>query len=137
MAIPFHLPYSQHQQPMLNQAQPVFDNNAGIMPMNMLQAPTLYHNSVSSLPTQPPAVVPQPQGVTVPTPLQDLLGNLNNLYEQPPPPGPSEQTAPDLHLLQPAEPHHGYSEQLHHQQSVHAEQEHLQEQVRADISESD
>ena len=85
-----------------------------------------------SLYTTPPTVaVPQPQtqAAPAPTPLQDLLGRSANVYEQPST-GPSRLTEPDLHRLQPVDPHphHGYSEQPHHQQQAQARQEHYQSQ---------
>ena len=134
MAMPLHLPYPQHQQSQINQAQPVLDYNA-VTSQNM-KAPSMYHSAVPSFPTQPPAAVPQPQAVIAPTPLQDLLGNLDNLYEQPLPSGPSRQTAPDLHLLQPAVPHYDHAEQLHHQHSQAWQVQHSN-QVRGHNSDSD
>ena len=132
--------HSTQYQPQSHQdyrEQPVFENNAAYTPMNALQPPLQHHSSVPmpTFPTPPPVVVPQHQGAPALLPIQDLLGSFANVYEQTA--GPSRHTEPDLHLLQPAEPHHGYPEQLHHQQSAQAEQEHPHDQVRADISESD
>ena len=122
---------NQFQQ---NQSQTVFDKNNAAYSSH----PPVQHHSSAPVPnfsTPPPPAVPQPQAAPAPTPLQDLLGNLESLYEQVP--GPSIQTGPDLHQLQQAEPHYGHSEQLLHQQSSQDRQSRQQDQVRGDYSDSD
>ena len=123
---------NQFQQ---NQVQTVFDKNNAVYSRH---PPVQHHSSVPvpvpNFSTPPPPAVPQPQAAPAPTPLQDLLGNLESLYEQAP--GPSIQTGPDLHQLQQAEPHYGYSEQLHQQPSQDM-QCRQQDQVRGSYSDSD
>ena len=103
--------------------------------MNVLQ-----HRSSVTIPSYPtphppPVAVPQPQAVPAPTPLKDLLGRSANVYEHPS--GPSRHTVPDLHISQPVvDPHHGYSEQPHHQQQAQAGQAHYQNQDKNIITSS-
>ena len=107
--------HNTHYQP---QVQPVFENNDVCASMRV-QPPMQHHSPalVPSFPSPPPAALSQPQHSA----------------------GPSRYTEPDLHLPQPAQPHHGHSEQLHYRQQVQAWQERQQDQnhVRADISDSD
>ena len=146
----------QHPQSQLQpqQIQPyrdpiVFDNNSSKFPAPVPCFPnpppvavpipqtTPQLQDMPGYPIQPPVAVPQPQAVITQTPLKDLLGNLDSLYEQPPPPGPSRQAAPDLHLLQPAVPHYDHAEQHHHRQHSQARQEQQPSQVRGHNSDSD
>ena len=120
---PYHHRHPQPRQFQTYQAHTVFDNNSSNPP-----APK------SSFPTPPPPVaVTQPQ-TAAPAPLQDLLSSLDTLYQQPPVPN---QAGPDLHLLQQAEPHHGYAEQPQHQQPAQAWQDQQKDQVRDNFSDSE
>ena len=116
----------QHRQPQQQQPQTYQVPTAGDTISSRPQVPE------PSFPTPPPVAVPQPQAA--PAPLQDLLGNLDSLYHQPPVPS---QAGPDLQLLQHAEPHHDYAEQPHHQQPAQAKQNQLKDQVRDNLSDSE
>ena len=98
-----------------------------------MQTPPVQSSSVtvpySYVAAQPPPA-PQPQ-VRPPAPFQDLLNSLDSLYEQQS--GPASSAGPDLHLMQPADPHHGQADQVHLQQG-HAGQNHHQV---GDLSDSD
>ena len=107
-------------------SEPTFiPNNAPYIPSSHSPAP------IFNLNYPPP---PQPQQ----TQYQDLLGRLDTLYAQ----QPSTSSTPDLHLLQPGQPHPEHAaEQAHEQQQQERQQQeqqqqHLQEQGRGDISEN-
>ena len=116
----------QHRQPQQQQPQTYQVPTAGDTISSMPPVP------VPSFSPPPPVAVPQPQAA--PAPLQDLLSSLDSLYHQPP--GPS-QAGPDLHLLQQAEPHHGYAEEPQHQQPAQARQDQQKDQVRGNFSDSE
>ena len=71
-------------------------------------------NTYTSFPPPQVAVAPPAPQARPPAPFQDLLTSLDSLYDQQS--GPASTTGPDLHLMQPADPHHG-QDQL---QQVHA-----------------
>ena len=73
-------------------------------------------NAYASVPPPQVAVAPPTSQARPPAPLQDLLSSLDSLYEQHP--GPASNTRPDLHLMQPADPHHG-QDQLQQVQASH------------------
>ena len=115
--------YDPRQQNPLPQSSPMPPQSYAYGPETTRGYPT--QNTYASVPPPHIAVAPQARP---PAPFQDLLSSLDSLYEQQS--GPASTTGPDLHLMQPADAHHG-QDQL---QQVHAN--HDQHQV-GEISDSE
>ena len=115
--------YNPRQRNPLPQSSPLPPQSYAYGPETTRGYPT--QNTYASVPPPHIAVAPQARP---PAPFQDLLSSLDSLYEQQS--GPASTTGPDLHLMQPADAHHG-QDQL---QQVHAN--HDQHQV-GEISDSE
>ena len=94
-----------------------------------MQGPPMLNSSVPAPPSY--AAAPQAQARPV-APLQDLPTSLDSLYEQQS--GPASAPGPDLHLMQPADPHHSQADQAYLHQHHHAGQDYHQS---GDQSDSD
>ena len=104
--------FQSHPQPHPIQPLSAFSDNLTYIPHNAFTtdpSPAPIFSQFQAPPYAPPQA-----------PYQDLLGRLDNLYAQQPGPSSASDAGPDLHVLQPAQPHH-HAEQDQGQQQVQEE----------------
>ena len=107
IARPQYIPQNNvYQQNPLPQSLPLLPQSYAYGPQTTQGYPT--QNTNASVPPPQVAVAPPAPQARPPAPFQDLLTSLDSLYEQQS--GPAGKTGPDLHLMQPADPHYGHDE---------------------------